>query len=90
MIGSLGGVLFQKLAGYVVKWTDSYVVLFVISGLAYVTALLVLRILSPRLSPAKLERTRESTSFYRIGCACGRSLLAQRVPSPRAIQRDHA
>lgn len=55
MVGSIGGVLFQKLTGYMVKWTDSYVVLFIISGLAYVTALLILHLLSPKLKPATVE-----------------------------------
>lgn len=54
MIGSFGGVLFQKFAGYMAK-SDSYGILFIISGLAYVTALLILHLMSPRLAPAKVE-----------------------------------
>jgi hypothetical protein len=38
-----------------VRWTNSYVPLFIIAGLAYVTALLVIQILSPKLAPAKLD-----------------------------------
>jgi ACS family hexuronate transporter-like MFS transporter len=55
MIGSLGGVLFQPLTGYIVKTTNSYIPLFIVAGLAYVTALLVVQALSPRLLPAKLD-----------------------------------
>ena len=54
MLGSVGGVILQKAAGYLVKLTDSYVLLFIIAGLAYVTALLILHLLSPRLEPAKV------------------------------------
>jgi ACS family hexuronate transporter-like MFS transporter len=55
MVGSIGGVLLQKTAGYLVALTHSYVLLFLISGLAYVTALLILHLMSPRLAPAKLD-----------------------------------
>ena len=55
MVGSLGGVLFQPLTGYIVKTTNSYVPLFIVAGLAYVTALVVVQALSPRLLPAKLD-----------------------------------
>jgi ACS family hexuronate transporter-like MFS transporter len=55
MVGAIGGVLLQKTAGYLVALTHSYVLLFLISGLAYVTALLVLHLMSPRLTPAKLD-----------------------------------
>lgn len=49
MIGSGGGVLFQLLAG-----RFSYVLLYAIAGSAYVTALLIVHLLTPRLAPAKL------------------------------------
>jgi ACS family hexuronate transporter-like MFS transporter len=55
MVGSLGGVLFQPLTGYIVKTTNSYIPLFIVAGLTYVTALLVVQALSPRLLPAKLD-----------------------------------
>jgi ACS family hexuronate transporter-like MFS transporter len=55
MVGSLGGVLFQPLTGYIVKTTGSYIPLFIVAGLAYVAALLVVQALSPRLLPAKLD-----------------------------------
>jgi MFS transporter, ACS family, hexuronate transporter len=50
MVGSAGGVLLQLLAGRV-----SYVVLFAIAGSAYLTALVVVQLLTPRLEPARLE-----------------------------------
>ena len=55
MLGSLGGVLFQPATGYIVKWTNSYVPMFVIAGFAYITALLVIQLLSPKLTPARLD-----------------------------------
>ena len=55
MIGSLGGVLFQPATGYIVKMTNSYVPMFIIAGLAYLTALLIMQLLSPKLAPAKLD-----------------------------------
>jgi ACS family hexuronate transporter-like MFS transporter len=39
----------------VVQRTHSYVPLFLVCGVAYVTALAILHALSPRLAPAKLE-----------------------------------
>ena len=55
MVGSIGGVLFQPATGYVVKLTHSYVPMFVVAGLAYPTALLVVQLLTPKLAPAKLD-----------------------------------
>jgi ACS family hexuronate transporter-like MFS transporter len=55
MVGSVGNVLLQKAAGYLVKLTNSYVLLFIIAGLAYVTALLILHLMSPKLKPAQLD-----------------------------------
>ncbi len=55
MVGSLGGVLFQPATGYVVKLTNSYVPIFIVAGLAYLVALGVVQMLSPRLAPARLD-----------------------------------
>jgi ACS family hexuronate transporter-like MFS transporter len=55
MAGAIAGAGFQLATGYIVLWTNSYVPLFIIAGLAYVTALLVIQILSPKLAPAKLD-----------------------------------
>lgn len=53
--GALGGVLVQKAAGYVVTWTHSYFLMFLFCGCAYLVALAVMQLLSPRLAPAKLD-----------------------------------
>jgi ACS family hexuronate transporter-like MFS transporter len=55
MAGAIAGAGFQLATGYVVQLTNSYVPLFIFAGLAYVTALLVIHTLSPKLAPAKLD-----------------------------------
>lgn len=55
MVGALGGVLMQLVTGYIVELTHSYLPLFVVAGVAYVTALMIVQALSPRLVPAKLD-----------------------------------
>jgi MFS transporter, ACS family, hexuronate transporter len=54
-MGALGIALMQKLAGYVVQWTGSYSILFMISASMYVIALGVIHLFSPRLEQAKLD-----------------------------------
>ncbi|MDE3166397.1 MAG: MFS transporter, partial [Acidobacteriota bacterium] len=53
-MGAFGIVLMQKLAGYVVQWTGSYSILFVICGTAYLAALLVVHLFAPKLEPVEL------------------------------------
>jgi ACS family hexuronate transporter-like MFS transporter len=50
MVGSAGGVIFQLLAG-----RASYVLLYAIAGSAYVIALAIVHLLTPKLAPAKVE-----------------------------------
>jgi ACS family hexuronate transporter-like MFS transporter len=58
MFGSLGALLLSELAGHVLQWTGSYLPLFIISGSAYLTALLIIHLLVPRLQPAALDDQR--------------------------------
>ena len=53
--GAAGNALMLKLAGLVVTWTGSYFILFMISGSAYIVALGIFHLLSPRLEQAKLD-----------------------------------
>jgi len=53
--GALGIALMQKLAGYVVQWTGSYSILFVISASAYLVAVAVIHAFSPKLAQAELD-----------------------------------
>jgi ACS family hexuronate transporter-like MFS transporter len=54
MAGAIGGFFIATVVGHVLQWTGSYMVPFVIAGFAYLLALGVIHILSPRLEPAKI------------------------------------
>jgi len=54
MAGSIGGMVFSASAGYILEWTGSYLTLFVISGSAYLLALLIFQMLAPKLSQVTL------------------------------------
>ena len=54
-MGALGNVLMLKAAGLIVTWTNSYFLLFMFCGSAYLVALGIIHLLSPRLEQAKLD-----------------------------------
>jgi ACS family hexuronate transporter-like MFS transporter len=54
-MGALGNALMLKAAGLIVTWTKSYFILFMICGSAYLVALGIIHLLSPRLEQAKLD-----------------------------------
>jgi ACS family hexuronate transporter-like MFS transporter len=52
--GAMGGVVFQRITGRVLEATGSnYAPIFVVCGLAYVTAWAVIHLLAPRLEPVR-------------------------------------
>jgi ACS family hexuronate transporter-like MFS transporter len=54
--GAMGGVVFQRLTGRVLQANGSdYSPIFVVCGLAYVTAWVIIHLLAPRLEPARLQ-----------------------------------
>ena len=54
--GAMGGVVFQRVTGRVLQANGSdYGPIFVVCGLAYVTAWAIIHLLAPRLEPARLE-----------------------------------
>jgi ACS family hexuronate transporter-like MFS transporter len=54
--GAMGGMLFQRATGRILEATNNnYSIIFVICGLAYVTALLIIHLLAPRLKPVPVE-----------------------------------
>jgi ACS family hexuronate transporter-like MFS transporter len=53
--GAMGGFFLNLGAGWVLDNTGSYAVMFVLAGFAYLTALLVIHLLAPRLEPANME-----------------------------------
>ena len=54
MAGAVGGMLIAKLTGYLLETTGSYVPVFLIAGTAYLTALLIIHLLVPRLEKVEL------------------------------------
>ena len=53
--GAMGGVLFQRITGRVLQANGSdYAPIFVVCGLAYVSAWLIIHLLAPRLEPVRL------------------------------------
>ena len=52
MAGAVGGMLMAKIVGYVLQWTGSYMIPFLIAGSAYLLALALIQLLAPRLEPA--------------------------------------
>ena len=57
MIGAFGGMGMSLFTGYILDTTGSYSVLFAICASAYVVALLVVHVLSPRLEPVRVAPT---------------------------------
>jgi ACS family hexuronate transporter-like MFS transporter len=55
MAGAVGGMLIAKIVGYMLQWTGSYKVPFLIAGSAYLVALAAIHLLSPRLEPATID-----------------------------------
>ena len=55
MAGAVGGLLIAKVVGYILQWTGSYLPVFIMAGSAYLSALVIIHILAPKLEPARLE-----------------------------------
>jgi ACS family hexuronate transporter-like MFS transporter len=54
--GAAGGWLFQRLTGRILESSGSnYLPVFLICGSAYVTALLIMHLLAPKLEPVTLD-----------------------------------
>jgi MFS transporter, ACS family, hexuronate transporter len=54
--GAMGGVLFQRATGRILEATgNNYSLIFMVCGLAYVTALLLMHLIVPRLEPARID-----------------------------------
>jgi MFS transporter, ACS family, hexuronate transporter len=54
MAGAIGGMLMAKIVGYVLQWTGSYMIPFLIAGSAYLVALGMIHALSPGFEPAEV------------------------------------
>jgi MFS transporter, ACS family, hexuronate transporter len=55
MAGAIGGLFIAAVVGHVLQWTGSYMIPFVIAGSAYLVALGMIQVLSPKLEPARIE-----------------------------------
>jgi len=54
MAGAVGGMMIVRLVGEILERAGSYVPIFIIAASAYLAALLVFHLLSPKLEPANL------------------------------------
>jgi ACS family hexuronate transporter-like MFS transporter len=52
MAGAVGGMLIAKATGYLLQWTGTYVVIFIVAASAYLLALGIIQSLVPNLEPA--------------------------------------
>ncbi|MBN2356882.1 MFS transporter [candidate division KSB1 bacterium] len=55
MAGSIGGMLVATAAGFILQFSGSYVILFIIAGSAYLFALLIFHLLVPKIEPVDLS-----------------------------------
>jgi len=60
MAGAIGGMLIAKIVGYALQWTGSYMIPFLMAASAYLLAVAVIQILSPRLEPALISADPEN------------------------------
>jgi ACS family hexuronate transporter-like MFS transporter len=51
-LGAAGGALLDQFVSHIVLWTNSYVLVFALCGAAYLLALLLLHLLTPKYAPA--------------------------------------
>jgi ACS family hexuronate transporter-like MFS transporter len=54
MAGAIGGMLIATLAGFILEFTGSYLVLFIICGSIYIFAYLIFTRLAPKLEPIEI------------------------------------
>lgn len=55
MAGSVGGMILQASVGFIVAYTGSYFSVFIIAASAYLVALLIMHLLTPRLEPVTIR-----------------------------------
>ena len=55
MVGAIGGALFDVFTGHVLKWTGSYIPVFAVCGSSYFVALIIVHLMTPKYTPAKLD-----------------------------------
>lgn len=56
MAGAMGGMLMTTYNGYILEVFKSYQPIFIVAGSAYLVAIVVIHVLTPRLKPVTLDR----------------------------------
>ena len=54
MAGAVGGMLIAEIVGHLLQWTGGYMIPFFMAASAYLIALLLIQLLSPKLIPARI------------------------------------
>ena len=54
MLGAFGGMVFSKYIGQVLDQIGSYTPIFIVAGSAYLIALLVIHLLTPKMEPVRI------------------------------------
>jgi ACS family hexuronate transporter-like MFS transporter len=54
MLGAVGGMVFSKYIGKVLEGIGTYTPIFIVAGSAYLVALLVVHLLTPKMEPVKI------------------------------------
>lgn len=57
MLGAIGGMFIAKIVGYILEWTQSYFIIFIMAGSMYLIALLIVHLLVPKLEQADVEES---------------------------------
>lgn len=57
MAGAVGGMLIAKIVGYILQWSGSYMIPFLVAGVAYLVALAFVHLLAPTLQPVTLSQS---------------------------------
>jgi len=55
MAGAVGAMFAAKAVGYILQWTGSYVLVFLIAGSAYLFAFALVQLLAPQIRPITIE-----------------------------------
>jgi MFS transporter, ACS family, hexuronate transporter len=55
MAGAIGGMLIAKAVGWILQWTGSYLLIFLIAGSIYLVALGIFQLLAPKLEVAHID-----------------------------------
>jgi ACS family hexuronate transporter-like MFS transporter len=55
MAGAVGGMLISLIVGKILERTGSYILIFLMAGLAYLVALAIVQLLVPRFDKASIE-----------------------------------